>query len=120
MDFWKTLEKEYEDSGCETHEKFAKQLKINVSTFSRLFNGDKPSYDSLAQIADSLGLEILAKPPGIKASKRGSKECTEFELRDCLERFRGLDERDIDDLMILAKHKSDQEQKGGTPTKDVV
>lgn len=120
MDFWETLEEEYKDSGCITQQDFAALLEIDRSTLSRIVNRGKPSFDTLVQIAKKLELLILAKPPGIKASKKGSKECTEFELRDCLERFRGLDERDIDDLMFLAKHKTDQEQKGGAPTKDVV
>jgi transcriptional regulator with XRE-family HTH domain len=104
MDFWEILEKRQLESGLNQEQFATAVLGIDRSTLSRLMSGGKPSFDTMTSIADSLGLELLAEPARPPKPDK-SIPCTDAELRSCLERIEGLDNRDINELVGIVHLK---------------
>lgn len=119
MDFWETIKTAFENSGWDNQGDFAEEyLGIDGSTFSRYMSGGQPSFDNLKQIAEKLGLELLVEPN--ETNKRVRKQCTESDLRDCLERMRNLDSTDVSYVLLMVRSILEEKQKRGKPKREVV
>jgi len=102
MTWWKWLDKEIKNKGISPY-RVAADANMSHSAIEQIINFKRNSrIDTVEKVCKALGkwYNPFEEEP-IEPIIRGP--CTDAELRDCLERYSGLDERGIRDIMKIVQ-----------------